>query len=157
MASLALFTVRILKRLPRTASLDAHLNRCGALAVFYSACDPRIEPLRMAHVFRFVKFPGFSPRLSKGGNQWVHMPVPAGDSIRGNFAPIVKDASNGFQSTAHTVVDKPPKTRYVRGAGNALQLERPNSLLRRGTLNSASAFFLIKPSICVCLDRTYGY
>ena len=45
--SLVLFAIRVLRRLPRTARFDAHLDRCAAIEVFHVPHDNRFRPLRL--------------------------------------------------------------------------------------------------------------
>src|SRR4051812_4286431 len=89
MASLALWAVRILRRLPHTKRFDAHLTDCAALAVLYAPFDPGIEPLRLAHVFEMHPLPDCIPRMIERGGQCVHSAVHTDRPNGGDMAGIV--------------------------------------------------------------------
>lgn len=56
--NVALWAVRILRRLPHTRNFDSHLTDCAALAVIYHPFND-CEPLTLAHVFKRRPLPDF--------------------------------------------------------------------------------------------------
>ncbi len=65
--SIALWTIRILRRLPHTARFDAHLTDCAAHAVLYAPFDKRLPALRLSHIFRRVALPSVIPHFEDKG------------------------------------------------------------------------------------------
>lgn len=70
MASLALWIVRIARRLPHSAKFSRHLDECAALEVLHIAFDSEFPSLRASHVFGLLPLPDLQPRyvnmISKG-------------------------------------------------------------------------------------------
>jgi hypothetical protein len=98
MSDLALSTIRLLRKLPRTASFDAHLTNCAALAVFYGPMDDSLEKLRLAHVVRLAPLPNFFPSFLDAGDERIEATMPRHDSGRGKMTPVVIDCANLFQN-----------------------------------------------------------
>jgi hypothetical protein len=98
MADLALWTVRILRWLPRTRRFDAHLTDCAALAVFYAPFDARIEPLRLAHIFRMTPLPNCFPGFSEGGMDGAEASVLTHGSDRSDMAQVILNRIHLVQS-----------------------------------------------------------
>jgi len=94
--SLALWAVRILRRLPHTRKLDAHLTDCAALAVLYFPFGDAPEDLRLSHVFRLVPLPRFIPSDAEVMNEGV-TPALTDRDLRGNVTPVVIDAAHLFK------------------------------------------------------------
>ena len=98
MNDLALAAIRILRKLPRTASFDAHLTDCAALAVLYGPMDESLEKLRLAHVVRLAALPNFVPSLSDTSNERIESTVSRYDSGRSKMTPVVIDCAKIFQN-----------------------------------------------------------
>ena len=72
--SIATAAIRMLRRCPRTASFDRHLDDCAALALFHSLGED-LPPLRAAHVLRLVPVPSLYPAGTNAVADRVQEPV----------------------------------------------------------------------------------
>ena len=95
---MALSAIRILRKLPRTASFDAHLTNCAALAVLYGPLDENLEQLRLAHVVKLAPLPNFFPSVGDPSNQRIKATMLRDDSGRSDVAPVVINCAHLFQN-----------------------------------------------------------
>jgi hypothetical protein len=58
--SIAMMAVKLLRRLPRTADFDRHLDQCVTLDLF-AYLGEEIAPVTLPHVLRRVPLPSFYP------------------------------------------------------------------------------------------------
>src|SRR5580704_14465854 len=96
MPNFALWTIRLLRWLPRTARFDAHLTDCAALAVLYFPFGDAPEDLKLAHVFRLVPLPSFIPGDAEPMDERVATTLSNRNGRR-DVAPVVIDAAHLFK------------------------------------------------------------
>jgi hypothetical protein len=87
--SIALWAVRILQLLPRSARFGSHLSDCAAHEVLYRKLDSTLPRLRLIDVFRGVKEIGRAQRVLDGYSRGVEPPVHADEACRAISAPTI--------------------------------------------------------------------
>ncbi len=85
--SIAMMAVKILRRLPKTAKFDRHLDSCVALDLF-TYLGEELPSLTVAHVFRRVPLPSLYPARP---NPMVQRPEVQGESASNILAFRRKD------------------------------------------------------------------
>src|ERR1700719_1748513 len=103
MSSLALWAIRILRRLPHSARFDAHLTDCAALGVLYAPFGEAPEGLRLSHVVGLVPLPSLLPRGLEPMDEGIK-PAACDSHLRGDVAPIVFDATHLFKRRAQSAM-----------------------------------------------------
>jgi len=87
--SLALFIVKVLRKLPRTARFDKHLDDCAAYEVFYRAFDDSLPPLTVKHALAKARLPDSLPTFGESGTERVNGSVLRLDQYRRRANPVI--------------------------------------------------------------------
>jgi hypothetical protein len=88
-ASAALWTIRILQMLPRSARFGGHLSDCAAHEVFYRKLDPALPPLRVLDVIGFGKKVRMTPSIFGSDRGGIERTIYPHDESRAFAAPRV--------------------------------------------------------------------
>lgn len=86
-SSIAIWAVRILRRLPHTRQFDKHLTDCAALHLLYAPYGDASESLKLKHVLKVVSFPNFLPCCLEPMNAGIGSPksgLPYAQAIHSN-------------------------------------------------------------------------
>ena len=101
--SLALWTIRVARRLPLSRIFERHLDRCAALAIVYAEELEHLGGIRVSHVLgiRDLPDPLYSLRRTQG--ERISAPVLASDvGACGHTPPVVDGVvSQGIPQSIH--------------------------------------------------------
>ena len=87
--SLALFIVKVLRKLPHTAQFDQHLTNCAAHEVVYRAFDDSLPQLRLRHVLAQSPLPDPRPPLDEPISERVNASILPFDKYRRRTYPVI--------------------------------------------------------------------
>ena len=87
--SVALWVVKIIRKLAHSRRLDTHLDHCAALEVFYGQFNENSPPLRLSHVFGITPLPAPNEGSFDVGGQRVHIAMLTGHIHTGRKTPEI--------------------------------------------------------------------
>src|SRR5680860_71583 len=103
MASVALWAIRIGRRLPLPGAAKAHLDRCLAVELFDSVFDENIARPGLLEVLGLVPFTRLSPHFFNVGGEGVHIPMLPDCVWPDSLEPEVFDRADVAEARTKTV------------------------------------------------------